>query len=265
MIKFFRKIRFDLMEKNKTGKYLKYAFGEIVLVVIGILIALSINNWNENNKSKSRLQSSLLEVKSELNADLVRLDSVIQIIEHADYHGMYLLNYLTQKPKITDSLKVQNAVVIVTILASFGKSGSAYENLIYNGNIQLVKNKKLKEKLGFYHNSKDWYMTYHDGPILNSYYDYIKAIHNYTRPGFIRKYYDAYLYITRNEIEKNEIINSSFDSHIDFDKLKSDEGLSTILDRVQLSRLLQKQLYLGIKKDIEEIIGQIDDELETLN
>ena len=48
MIKFFRTIRKDLMEKNKTGKYLKYAIGEIVLVVIGILIALSINSWNQN-------------------------------------------------------------------------------------------------------------------------------------------------------------------------------------------------------------------------
>jgi hypothetical protein len=52
MIKFFRKIRYDLMEKNKTGKYLKYAIGEIVLVVIGILIALSINNWNQENENK---------------------------------------------------------------------------------------------------------------------------------------------------------------------------------------------------------------------
>ena len=55
MIKFFRKIRYDLMEKNKTGKYLKYAIGEIILVVIGILIALYINNWNnnQNNLNKS--------------------------------------------------------------------------------------------------------------------------------------------------------------------------------------------------------------------
>ena len=51
MIKFFRKIRYDLMEKNKTGKYLKYAIGEIVLVVIGILVALQINNWNEQRKA----------------------------------------------------------------------------------------------------------------------------------------------------------------------------------------------------------------------
>ena len=50
MRKIFRKIRYDLMKKNKTGKYLKYAIGEIVLVVIGILIALQINNWNENKK-----------------------------------------------------------------------------------------------------------------------------------------------------------------------------------------------------------------------
>lgn len=48
MIKFFRTIRQNLIMENKTGKYLKYAIGEIVLVVIGILIALSINTWNEN-------------------------------------------------------------------------------------------------------------------------------------------------------------------------------------------------------------------------
>jgi hypothetical protein len=47
MIKFFRHIRRSLLEQNKMGKYFKYAIGEILLVVIGILIALSINNWND--------------------------------------------------------------------------------------------------------------------------------------------------------------------------------------------------------------------------
>ncbi len=50
MIKFFRKIRQNLLSEGKSGKYLKYAIGEIILVVIGILIALGINNWNENRK-----------------------------------------------------------------------------------------------------------------------------------------------------------------------------------------------------------------------
>ena len=52
MIKFFRNIRKNLLSEGKTSKYLKYAIGEIVLVVIGILIALQINNWNENRKTR---------------------------------------------------------------------------------------------------------------------------------------------------------------------------------------------------------------------
>ena len=54
MIKFFRKIRQNLLMENKTGKYFKYAIGEIILVVIGILIALQINNWNSQRLSNDR-------------------------------------------------------------------------------------------------------------------------------------------------------------------------------------------------------------------
>ena len=60
MIKFFRKIRQNLIMENKTGKYFKYAIGEIFLVVIGILIALQINNWNEGRKS-SQLELKILK------------------------------------------------------------------------------------------------------------------------------------------------------------------------------------------------------------
>ena len=62
MIKFFRKIRYDLMEQNKTGKYLKYAIGEIVLVMIGILLALQVNTWNGERKvdiERTKLVNSL--------------------------------------------------------------------------------------------------------------------------------------------------------------------------------------------------------------
>ena len=54
MIKFFRKIRQNVLSEGKTGKYMKYAIGEIVLVVIGILIALQIKNWNENRKYRNQ-------------------------------------------------------------------------------------------------------------------------------------------------------------------------------------------------------------------
>lgn len=60
MIKFFRKIRYDLMEKKKTVIYLKYVVGEIILVVIGILTALQINNWNEDQKNRKQEFNKLL-------------------------------------------------------------------------------------------------------------------------------------------------------------------------------------------------------------
>jgi hypothetical protein len=70
MIKFFRKIRQNLLSEGKTGKYLKYAIGEIVLVVVGILIALQINNWNEKRKIKQKETIVLKELLTSINSDL---------------------------------------------------------------------------------------------------------------------------------------------------------------------------------------------------
>ena len=84
MIKFFRHIRRDLMEKNKTGKYLKYAIGEIVLVVIGILIALSLNNWNENRKSKNELDNLLLDLEDFLGSQKLIMVGQLSIIKKND-------------------------------------------------------------------------------------------------------------------------------------------------------------------------------------
>ena len=72
------------MEQNKTGKYFKYAIGEIVLVVIGILIALQINNWNENRKAKEKevkllieLKDDLLETKNDLLTDIEKTQQIL--------------------------------------------------------------------------------------------------------------------------------------------------------------------------------------------
>ena len=77
MIKIFRKIRYDLMEQNKIGKYLKYAIGEIVLVVIGILIALSINNWNQNSTDRSKEQNYITSLIEDAKSDLSNFENAI--------------------------------------------------------------------------------------------------------------------------------------------------------------------------------------------
>jgi type II secretory pathway pseudopilin PulG len=78
MIKFFRKIRSHLLSQNRFGKYLIYAIGEIVLVVIGILIALQINTWNEYKKERRKERKILSELISSLenNIERMTIDSI---------------------------------------------------------------------------------------------------------------------------------------------------------------------------------------------
>lgn len=78
MIKFFRKIRQKLLTENKFSRYLLYAIGEIVLVVIGILIALSINNWNEQQKEKNQVKNIYARVVQDFNNSAVEIDSIIK-------------------------------------------------------------------------------------------------------------------------------------------------------------------------------------------
>ncbi|MFD2914829.1 DUF6090 family protein [Psychroserpens luteus] len=84
MIKLFRKIRQKTLTENKFGKYLTYAIGEIILVVIGILIALSINNWNENKINENQLNNIYNEVELNLKSDLSNIDAVIKQYEQLE-------------------------------------------------------------------------------------------------------------------------------------------------------------------------------------
>lgn len=105
MIKFFRHIRLNLMEKGKTSKYLKYAIGEIVLVVIGILIALQINNWNEQRKINQSIKASLASLIVDLKQDVVELNANINMIDE-DYNRVkHFINRLSKPAANIDTLK----------------------------------------------------------------------------------------------------------------------------------------------------------------
>ncbi|MGB5357241.1 MAG: DUF6090 family protein [Eudoraea sp.] len=79
MIKFFRRIRQRLLSQNKFSKYLLYAIGEILLVVIGILIALQVNDWNEGRKQRLVELKYFYNLKNDLQTDNERLDYIIGI------------------------------------------------------------------------------------------------------------------------------------------------------------------------------------------
>ena len=79
MLKFFRKIRKKLIAEKKISNYILYAIGEIVLVVIGILIALAINNANENSIKNKKEQAYLIGLKNEFETSKLKLQELIRV------------------------------------------------------------------------------------------------------------------------------------------------------------------------------------------
>ncbi|WP_145758330.1 DUF6090 family protein [Sediminicola sp. YIK13] len=93
------------MKKNKTGKYLKYAFGEIILVVIGILIALQINNWNEANKKKALMITNIRSIAEDIQTDILDIKKTNRSLHKQVVAANYIIPILESENRIiADSL-----------------------------------------------------------------------------------------------------------------------------------------------------------------
>lgn len=131
------------MQQNKTGKYLKYAIGEIVLVMIGILLALQVNTWNENRKNNIKEQQILSQLKDEYNSNLLQLEQKITHRKKMIAAANTVLQYIDEPANVnSDSLINKLNIYIGTPTIEPIKN-----NLINSGDINLIKNKKLKQLL----------------------------------------------------------------------------------------------------------------------
>lgn len=144
MIKFFRKIRYKLMSENKIGRYIKYAIGEIVLVVIGILIALQINDWNENRKERKLEKEFLIGLKETLQIDLQRNLHSQQINKEALNSMHFLTQYMKQNGPYNDSLKYHFGAM--SQFHFWDLSESVFESLKAKG-LDLITNNNLRDSL----------------------------------------------------------------------------------------------------------------------
>ena len=148
MIKFFRRVRQQLLSENKFSKYLIYAIGEIVLVVIGILIALQINNYNENLKLDKERQSliSFLIEDFESTRDNINNDHLPAINEDLEKIGTFNMLIKQETPTVTtDSLRI--LAVAFFRNNAFEPNLASLDDATYTGKLSLLKNKKFFQKL----------------------------------------------------------------------------------------------------------------------
>lgn len=154
MIKFFRKIRQQLLVENKISKYLLYAIGEIVLVVIGILIALSINNWNTNlverNTEKEYMQSML----TDLEKDKSILNNKIEFGPIPIIYNDSLFVELQKRPLQGREKRIYHFLLLFTTEIDISYHDRTISQLRNSGGFRLVQNKKVSDALMDY----DMYM-----------------------------------------------------------------------------------------------------------
>jgi hypothetical protein len=146
MISLFRKIRQKLLSQNRITQYITYAIGEIILVVIGILIALQINNWNENRKTSIREQALLTGLKQELTANLQELNRIIEVNQKRNDGAHKLVSVLS--PKKTTLSDVEISQLWYNALAReavYKPSLGVLNEAISTGSLSIIKNIALRD------------------------------------------------------------------------------------------------------------------------
>ena len=168
MLTFFRRIRKELLGDGATRKYLLYAIGEIALVVIGILIALQINNWNEWRKERVKEAAMVSSLKSELFENKVFLRDRIEVFDSRILPaGQYLLSHMKREPEQIPVDSILKYYFNIAAIPSFEFSETSINRILTNEAYNLIQRDSLKVILNKYHK---------DISLMKSNYEDLKGI-----------------------------------------------------------------------------------------
>jgi hypothetical protein len=150
MAKLFNTIRKKLLTEKpsaqRTTNYLKYAIGEIVLVVIGILIALQINNWNEKQKNRDKELHYLQNIKTDVQSDIKELSMFVETRESLINNAKKIIDHFEGKP-ITDIAAFNELCIPIYAWKRYYQSNNTFQELVNLGNLTLISSDSIKNTL----------------------------------------------------------------------------------------------------------------------
>ena len=251
MIKFFRHIRQNLIMENKTGKYLKYAIGEIVLVVIGILIALQINNWNEKRKARVKEVEILKDFQIALQFEIIQIDSVIYQSNRAKASIHKILNHLENDLPYSDSLDY-DFFNTALVFFSEGLNSGVYETLKSTG-FDVITNKDIRDLIILiYDEFNTWLLTTEQR--------YIDIIFDAKRSLYNSRFKDSW----NGDYKNRNIIGTM--KPLNYDQLKTDAEFKYFL-RTQLNDMgwLIYNPNENAQVECKKLLKLIESELSTID
>jgi len=145
MIKFFRKVRQRMLSEGRFSKYLIYAIGEIILVVIGILIALQINNWDQNTSLNKQEIKALKNLKEDFKFNLEALKNASKTNDKNIHSCLVILNHTGKR--YSEDFKMDSIINDVMSSPGFYPNNGFLDDLINSGNLDILKNDLLRNKL----------------------------------------------------------------------------------------------------------------------
>ena len=252
MIKFFRKIRRNLLSEGKTGKYFKYAIGEIVLVVIGILIALQINNFNNSNQELQIEQGYLLSLRTEYETNLIKINKSIKENKERVNSVEEMLTLFDTNVRDTISDKAISNVMysVFSSEATFEPSKGVLTDIISSGNLNLIQNEKLRQHLASFESKLDFLKLMQNAVHALK----IKLKNQLNKNGSIRKILkDRGQNFDYNSIS-DSMNNRRFFSLIEFENNLLDYYLT-------ISAINGPKAFGGMKEQIEQILVDINLEI----
>ncbi len=165
MLHFLRHIRQKLIIQENIRKYLLYAIGEIMLVVIGILIALQVNNWNESRKEATIKQSVLENLLFDIDDDLWNLEMQLGQMSDRIDQAEYLLKIMEDPQMDIDSTKTAVALTRVGWVLVYTPTFATYNEILNSGRLSLIESVDLKKNLAGY------YSIFEDSKRMGTPYD----------------------------------------------------------------------------------------------
>jgi hypothetical protein len=253
MISLFRKIRQKLLQDLPPGKagnqitrYMVYALGEIFLVVIGILIALSINTWNENRKNAIESRFQLTKLRDDLIADKDKISSAIKRDERLIGNLIFGLKVLANDTLSTKEEFLDHFQSIYYTV-NFVQTRGAFEALISSGKLQLISNQKILDSLTAYYND-------------NGYKPWDNSLTEYTR-NIIIPYLLNFDHIPIGvDYNPVDISKSSIPGKTLTDYKQDQFIINAVRLKIQLADG-QKYAYSLVQAQIDSLINTIDKEL----